>query len=292
MVGTCRLTMLNSMASADFATALDKHVAWGLSDLDLKECIFGKDVVDLTDQEAARAAEMIRERGLSVWCMSTQLFHEDVEAGEAVFAAKHLGRVADALRVARILRPHFVRLLGAKTRRREQAGDCMDYLRSEHSWLLPMYAEAVDRIHSAGFHATVENEAVACILATPAEVKGFFAGIGRPGKVCFTWDAQNLWQMGTFPTMAVYEELRPLIGYYHVKGGQTDGAAHTLVWRSSLEEASWHVAGITRRVIADGVSPVICLNGSHGKRKPDARAEDVTQGDLGYLKALVAEGGR
>ncbi len=36
-----RLTMLNSMAGEDFAAALDRHVAWGIRDLDLRDGIYG-----------------------------------------------------------------------------------------------------------------------------------------------------------------------------------------------------------------------------------------------------------
>ena len=51
--------------------------------------------------------------------------------------------------------------------------------------------------------------------------------------------------------MAIYEELRDLIGYLHFKGGQA-GADGKLAWASSLAEASWPVADIVRRAVADG----------------------------------------
>ena len=40
---------------------------------DLKDAIFGKSVVDLTDEEACRAAELIGERRLSVYCLLLEL---------------------------------------------------------------------------------------------------------------------------------------------------------------------------------------------------------------------------
>jgi len=41
-----------------------------------------------------------------------------------------------------------------------------------------------------------------------------------------------------------------------------------LKYASSLEDASWPVIDIVKAVIKDGISPVICLNPSHGKRRP------------------------
>lgn len=66
-----RLTMLSSMADPDFEKALDRHVRWRIRDLDLKDRILGQGLLDLTAREAERAAELIRARGLSVYCLST-----------------------------------------------------------------------------------------------------------------------------------------------------------------------------------------------------------------------------
>ena len=61
--------------------------------------------------------------------------------------------------------------------------------------------------------------------------------------------------MGTIPSLGVYEQLRPLIAYFHLKGGQSGEGSTALRWRSSLEDATWPVGEITRQVVADGVSP-------------------------------------
>jgi hypothetical protein len=134
--------MLNSMADRDFETALDRHVEWGLRHLDVKDSVFGKGVADLSDAEAGRAAELIDARGLSLYCMSTQLFHGDVEVGEAAFRDTHLEPLERAIAVARILRPSLFRLLSARTVRREQVTDSIAYLRDQHPWVIACYREA------------------------------------------------------------------------------------------------------------------------------------------------------
>jgi hypothetical protein len=154
-----------------------------------------------------------------------------------------------------------------------------------------MYAHAIDRLHAAEFQTTIENEVGQCILRTPSDVTALFDELGRREKVCFTYDVQNLWQMGTFPTMHVYEHLSGLVGYLHLKGGQCDEghSERTLRWRSSLAGASWPVAEITRRAVADGACPVICLNPSHGRPREEGKWEDFTKDDLDFIRQAVPE---
>jgi hypothetical protein len=67
------------MAGTDLEETLDRHLAWNLRVLDLRDAIFGKAVLDPSDEGAARAADLIRRRGLSVFCLSTPLFEGVVE---------------------------------------------------------------------------------------------------------------------------------------------------------------------------------------------------------------------
>jgi hypothetical protein len=238
---TVQITMLNSMTGGEFEPALDRHVAWGIGVLDLKDAIFGKGIADLTDAEADTAARMIQVRGLSVYCLSTGLFFDDVEKGEAVFRRDHLAKLDHVLALADTLRPTFIRLLAARTTRRRQIDDSFRYLQSEHPWVVDVYGEAVDRIAASGFRATIENEVGGCIFAHPQEIRAFFEKLGRRRTCCLTWDVQNLWQEGTFPSLDVYAQLKDLIGYYHLKGGQSEEPGGALKWRSPLVTASWPV---------------------------------------------------
>jgi sugar phosphate isomerase/epimerase len=151
-----------------------------------------------------------------------------------------------------------------------------------------MYQEAVDRIAKAGFCPTIENEVGGCILSRPDEVLAFFEALDRTAA-SFTWDVQNMWQMGSAPTLSVYKSLKDLIGYYHVKGGRAEVEERALCWSTALEDASWPVLDITRRVIVDGVSPVICLNASHGRQMPGYNYENVVERDIDFLREGIEE---
>jgi sugar phosphate isomerase/epimerase len=281
---TARLAILNSMAGAELAAALDRHVALGVRVLDLKDALFGKGILDLDDAEAEQVSRMAGERGLSVHCLSTGLFHEDVGVGEEVFRRQHLDLVTRAIEIGRVLRPRHIRLLTARVADRHRVCDAVEYLQSRAPWVFDLYREAVDRISRAGFVATIENEVGDAILGRPEEVMRFYEALDRP-SARFTWDVQNMWQMGTFPTLQAYRLLRPHIGMLHVKGGRAEEPGGRLRWASSLRDASWPVVPIVSEALRDGATDVVCLNPSHGERSP-RWACDWTD-DLSYLREAV-----
>lgn len=281
-----QITLLNSMAGPEFAAALDQHVAWDVRWLDLKDGIFGKALIDLTVAEAEQAMALTVARNLSVYCLSSCLFHSAVELGEARFR-QELEQIDHLLRLAAVFRPRVVRLLAAQAKAVPPGTDRIAHLRTTSPWLFGLYREAVGRLAAGGFRVVIENEVGDCFLRTPAEVLAFFAELAGGDRVRFTWDAQNLWQCGTFPTLAVYRELRPVLGMLHVKGGQFENAAtRRLKWRSGLADASWPVWEIVAAAARDGIEAV-CLNPSHGEPKPGYDYRDVTARDLALLRQLL-----
>ncbi|MCY3018110.1 MAG: xylose isomerase [Planctomycetota bacterium] len=283
------LTLVSSMADGSFAKALDQHVAWGLSVLDLKDCIFGKNVSDLTSHDARRAGALIRERGLSVYCLSTSLFHDDVERGEDLFRRLHFGPLKHVLEIADVLKPRLISLVAASSSKRRDLKDAVAYVRRSQPWLIPLYDEAADRIDTAGSKTTIVNEAGDCLLSTPAELHDFFQALGFRERICLTWDVQNLWQCGTFPSVTVYEALKSVIGYCYLKGGQHGLTSTALRWRTALADASWPVAEITRRIVRDRVSPIICLNRCSGAAKPGYSYKRLTERDIDFARKLMIQ---
>lgn len=286
-----KLTMLNSMASKNFEESLDVQKSWGIEVLDLKDHIFGKAIAELTLEEAAQAARLIDERGLRVYCLSTQIFEHGLGLGEQAYGELHLQAVERIVGIAGLLKPTYIRLLPARLKEhREWVGRSDAFIERECPWLIGLYQTAIDRLSAAGFQTVIENETDS-LLASPEEIIDFFAKLDRPGQVYFTYDVQNLWQMGTYPSLDVYRRLKPMMNFFHVKGGIEDPETRGLQWKSSIEDATWPVEELTRQVVRDGISPVICLNPSHGAAKPDYDYSDVFRKDLEYMKSLVARFG-
>lgn len=286
-----QITMLSAMASPDFEVALHRHVSWGLQLLDLKDGIFGKALLDLTDEDAQRAAEMIRQRALAVHCLSSGLFHADVEQGRERFVAGLDDQVQRLIALAGVFRPRVVRLLGATTSRRDCLPDAVAHIEQRHPWLITAYQDAIDAIAEAGFTTTIENEVQGCILGTPAEVLRLFRLLDRPGRVEFTWDVQNMWQAGTWPDVGLYEELQEVTGLVHFKGGQSAAPGGPLRYRCALEESSYDVRGLVRALIGADRVKVICLNPPHGEPRPGVDETDRLERDLAFLRALVSAAG-
>jgi hypothetical protein len=278
------------MASPDIEAALDLHVAWGLKVLDLKDQLFGKNIESLDEVEATRLNVAIQARSLKVWTLSTGLFFDDVDKGPEAFRQAFLNKIDAVLATAKILKPYQIRLLAARSAKRQDIPDGVAFLKSQHPWLIEYYREAIDKITSAGFKITLENEVHGCLLSKPQEVLDFFKAVDRPQLWKFTWDVQNLWQEGTFPSLQVYEQLKPLIGMLHLKGGRCESPSGPLTQASSLERASWPILPILKAVFADGRSPVVCLNPSHGAAgdEPCHRPEDYKK-DLDYLRKNFPE---
>jgi len=282
-----QLTVLNSMFGSDFTMALDRFVALGLDLVDLKDGIFNKSIANLTESEMENAAQALELRGLQAFCLSSELFYDDIEKGEEYFRKHHFGKLPDLIRIANRLRPSLVRLLAARSAVRASFTDSGGYIARNAPWLIPMYREAVDQLHNAGFQVTIENECSDCIWARPEEILAFFAELNRNGKVHFTYDVQNLWEMGTYPSIKVYHQLKPVIGFLHLKGGQAGKVGNALEWSSALEDASWPVAEIVTQAVRDSVSPVICLNPSHGKIKSGYSYDQIVERDLQFVKSIA-----
>jgi sugar phosphate isomerase/epimerase len=285
---TAQLTMLNSMASEDFEESLRIHKKWGIEWLDLRDEIYGNWVATLDLETANRAKVAIDDAGMQVFCLSTSVFFADIAEGEAEFRDVHMRKLKDILEVAKVLQPRVVRVVAAQLAECERGTRSMPLIKEKYPWLADTYREALQLVHDAGFIPTIENEAFKCFLSQPEDFIEFFEWLDRPDIAHLTWDVQNQWATGVFPSLEIYETLKPLIHYYHVKGGQAVGASDRLAWNVALKEASWPVVEITQAVVNDGVSPIICLNpAQHGAQKPDYNYEDIVKSDIDYLRRSV-----
>ena len=287
---TTELAILNGMASKDFDRSLALHREWGLKWLDLRDSIYGDTVGDLDEDKALRVRDAIDAAGLEVYCLSTTLLHEDLAKGEEHFRTHHIDRIAAMAPAVRILRPKFFRLLAARLPEGPKGEPALATFERDYKWVVPLYREAVDRAAELGAPVTIENEARDCMLATSRDMVDFFEALDRSDSVGFTWDIQNQWTCGSFPSIEDYRRLKPLLQYVHVKGGQySDPTTRELAFKSSLEEASWPVAEIVQQVVDDGVSPVLCINPSKGKLKPEYDYDygDVTRLDIEFLRREI-----
>jgi hypothetical protein len=180
--------------------------------------------------------------------------------------------------------------MAASGTRRPAGVPLLDHLATAAPWLIGAYRSAIETISAAGLRVAIENENDGCLLADSDDMLAFFGELADLPSVRLIWDIQNMWEAGEFPSVRAYERLRGIVGYVHVKGGIA-GADGKLKYRSSLREAAWPVTDIVSAVVADDVSPVICVNPCHGEPPPgyDARATAVD--DIRLVQSLIQAGG-
>jgi len=282
------ITLLNGMLGQDFDAALERHQKLGIRLLDLKDSIFGKNFADLTKEEALAARVLIEKRDLEVYTLSSSLCHRDIEQGQEAFQRGVEDELSRVLEVAAIFRPRSIRLLSAWSSRRAEFSDSIAHLDQHHPWIYSVYRQCIDRLFDAGYTVFIENEADRNIFSSVAEIRSFFERLNYRERVKLTWDIQNLWQMGTLPSLEVYEALKDLVGYLHFKGGQGSPEGK-LAWASSLADASWPVARIVQRAVEDGNIPVFCLNPSHGEQRSGYDAAAVAEQDVLFLQQLIGK---
>ncbi|MER8395302.1 TIM barrel protein [Mesorhizobium sp. M1340] len=284
---SARLTILNSMAGDDFASALDQHQAWGLSDLDLRDGIYGHWLASLPKSDAMKAEAQIRERGLSVHCLSTSIFYGEIGNGRDAFCAEHIAELEHIISLIDVFQPKFVRLLAPQLSARPSDDTAIEVMKNEYPWVFDLFRDAIGRIRAAGASATIENEAWHCVLSRPREFTQFFDELGLGDAVKLTWDVQNQWATGVFPSLETLNLIEPLVAYYHVKGGQHADESRRLSWNVALEDASWPIGQITQEVVARGLSPVICINpAQHGQDKPDYDYQGIVERDIAFMRTI------
>jgi hypothetical protein len=305
-IDVVELSVLSYMAGRDLDDAVEKLREWDLKWVDLAGNIYGEPVNALPQPTAERVAATLQESGLKAYSLASTIFSDTVDIGESAFREKHLGTLTATLASAQIIRPKYVRLIAGKISAISHGGGNVAVLKRDFPWVAAVYREAIERILEAGFLPTIENEVDSCFLATPQEFLEFFDWLQAPVQRIATWDIQNAWSMGSFPTIDGYRAMKDILGYVHTKGGQTEPGTKDLKWSVGLEDASWPVAKIIQAVVDDAISPVICLNPSHGAPKPGydygpSSASDpgtrsrnrnrnltpMTKRDLDYLRSTV-----
>jgi Xylose isomerase-like TIM barrel len=286
---SAKLTMLSAMAGSNFEQACRRHAEEGLQWLDLKDGLFGENINNVSLDNARRAAAIARDHGLRVFCFSTALCESELNAGESAFRARHLPTLDHVLKVADILEPTHIRLIGARLKPFPTTESTLAVVERDLPWTFNVYREMVDRIAASGRRVLIENETGNIILNRPDSILRFFELLDRSDKARYTWDVQNLWQVGVFPSLDVYRQLKPVIGCLHLKGGRTEDPDNKLVYASSLEDASWPVADIVGTAVRDGVAPFLCLNPSHGAKPPGYPSLwEITRRDIAFLRKTVS----
>lgn len=215
-----QLAAITDEISQDFEHALDVLTEYGATGAELRG-LWGVNIADLTDEQAARAKRALSDRGLPVAALSTPFFKCDLEMN-----APNEGEAAGRMHLAtpRAL-PQQMEML----RRCVELAHFFDtsIVRVFSFWRKAALTPAIESQIIDAFQAPVaiaEREGIvlglenehACYIGTGAEAARIAAAVNS-AHFRVVWDPGNAFHAGETPYPDGYEAVKPWIAHIHIK---------------------------------------------------------------------------
>jgi sugar phosphate isomerase/epimerase len=216
--------------SPDLEKALEPMAATGMTGAELR-VLWGKNIMDLSDDELARARDLVEAKGMKVVSIASPLLKcvlpdsppVDTRLQQDVFASKHTfadqPRLADhAFAIAKMMGCKVIRVFTYW--RSVEPEKCFD-------GVVKGLTELAEKAAREGLIIGVENEH-ACNVATAAETAKVLAAVSNPA-LQVVWDPANALCAGEEPFPYGYHLLPPgRIAHVHAKDCHIEN--HKPVW--------------------------------------------------------------
>jgi sugar phosphate isomerase/epimerase len=220
----------DEFSPTDFAAALEPMAAIGMTGAELR-VVFGKNIMDLTDDEVKQATEMCAAKGIQVIGIASPILKcvlpnapaVDTRFQQDIFNSKHTfddqPRLLDrAFRICELTGAQFIRVFSYW--RTVEPEKCFDAVVTA---LNDLSVQAAKQNVIIG----IENEH-ACHIGTAAESKAILDAVQHP-NLKLVWDPANALVAGENPYPGGYSLLPPQrIAHVHVKDCHMQG--HTPIW--------------------------------------------------------------
>ena len=253
-----RIAAITDEFSPDLETAAGAMAAIGMTGAELR-MVFGKNILDLTDEELDRATAIVRGHGLEVVSIASPVLKcvlpdaPDVDARfqKDMFASRHTYEdqprlAARSFEIARRTGARIVRVFSYwRTVRPEE---CFDRI-------IVALRKLADEASSYGLTIGIENEH-ACNVGTGSETARVLAAIGHP-NLGVVWDPANALVAGETPFPDGYNKIAPSrIAHVHAKDCFVKD--HTPSWWE-LGEGAVDWKGQMQALVRDGYRGWISL---------------------------------
>lgn len=244
--------------SQDLERALDAMAAIGMTGAELR-MIWGKNIIDLTDEELDRALDLIRARGMEVVGIASPLLKCVLPGGPPVderfqkdlFAAAYNYEdqprlTRRAFEIAKRAGTKLIRVFSFW--RTVEPDKCID-------GIVKALRELADQAAAEGLIIGLENEH-ACNVATAREAARILELLPHP-NLKLVWDPANALVSGEIPFPDGYRHL-PVDRIAHVHAKDCHVEDHTPIWGPLGTRAiDWR--GQVRALLADGYRGYISL---------------------------------
>jgi 3-dehydroshikimate dehydratase len=217
--------------SADLPIALDLLEREDIHHVDLRG-VWGKNVIELSDEQAARAQEMLQTRGFTVTALSTPIGKTAITAD---FAFEET-RLARALELARLFKAPHLRIFSFYA----SEAEAVQY-RSEAIRRLRRLCELAEPY---GVILAHENEEAGFCAWRPEECLAFHQEL--PSNFRALFEPCSFTVLGYNPYEDALPLLRPYIAYVHVRDTPSGTTHYTVVgdgdvgWRDILKDLKAH----------------------------------------------------
>jgi L-ribulose-5-phosphate 3-epimerase len=244
--------------SPEIEKAVRSMASLGMTGAELRT-LFGKNIIDLTDEEVDRAIALCQEQGLQIISIASPVLkcvlpdapEVDARFQQDSFNAKNT--IADqprlterAFQIAERTGAKIIRVFSYwRTVRPEE---CFDRI-------VTALADLAEKASKRGLIIGLENEH-ACNIATGAETAKVLAAIDHP-NLKVVWDPANAVVAGEVPFPDGYRKMPPnRIVHVHAKDCHVEG--HTVNW-GPLAECTVDWKGQIAALVADGYRGWISL---------------------------------
>jgi sugar phosphate isomerase/epimerase len=258
MPGHFPLAAITDEFSPDLPTAVRAMLETGMTGAELRT-VFGKNIVDLTDEELERAIGMVRGAGLEIISIASPLLkcelpdapEIDARFQQDSFAAKHQFEdqprlAARAFEIARRTGARIIRVFSYwRTVRPEE---CFDRV-------VQSLRKLADQAAPHGVIIGLENEH-ACNIATGAETGRLLAALDHP-NLKVVWDPANALVSGENPYPEGYAKV-PASRIVHVHAKDCRVEDHKALWQE-LGEGVVDWPGQVQALVRDGYRGWISL---------------------------------
>ena len=279
-----RIAAITDEFSPDLQIAVDSMAEIGMTGAELR-MVFGKNILDLTDEELDRAVAMVRARGLEILSIASPLLkcvlpdapEVDARFQKDMFASRHTfddqPRLAGrAFEIARRTGAGIIRVFSYwRTVRPEEC----------FSRVVEALRGLADQAAGQGVIIGLENEH-ACNIGTGAETGALLTALDHP-HLKVVWDPANAMVAGETPFPEGYRHV-PASRIVHVHAKDCTVEDHTPTWRE-LGAGSVDWPGQVAALRTDGYRGWLSLETHWGGPGGDKHLASVICGR--HLKALA-----
>jgi sugar phosphate isomerase/epimerase len=248
----------DEFSPADLEAAAQAMAEIGMTGAELR-VVFGKNILDLSDEEVTRARQVLNARGLEIIALSSPILKcvlpdappVDTRFQQDVFASRHTfedqPRLARrAFEIAHLSGARIIRVFSYW--RTVEPEECFDRVAEALAGLARSAAQE-DLIIG------LENEH-ACNISTGADAGRLLAAVDHP-NLQVVWDPANAYAAGEVPFPDGYRRIPPArIAHVHAKDCHVEG--HTPIWGPlGTRDVDWK--GQIAALLADGYRGWISL---------------------------------